>query len=342
MQITLGRNRVLQALARSPLVPFIRAHEKAEGAVVLVIGTGALWTLLGAGVASAAIVGTGMIDLSNNNGPAAAAAISAPGVQAVEAKATEGLGFHDSLYPHFRAVAAAHHRAFGGYMFIHPDESGKAQADYFLTYAHPHRGNLQPVVDSEIGSPCSAAPSTLAALRELTAKGYRPILYSNTYWLGQLKTCAPALEAYRVWEAEYGPTLTLIPGFHVIAWQFTDAAHEGGFSVDGSHLLVRNVTQLEILLAKQKHHHLKPKPKPKPKPKKACKHVYPKTLRLGSHGDAVHRLQVVLDCHAAHPKVKTDGHFGAATRRAVRRFQRHHKIRPSGIVGRRTRAALNR
>lgn len=250
MQIALGRNRVLHALARTPLVPFIRQHEAEEEVVVGVITAGILVYilagLLGAGVAMAAVT-VGMIDLSNNNGAGAAAAIGAPGIRAVEAKATEGLTFHDPDYGIFRAAAKKHLRPFGGYFFIHPGQSGKRQADYFLAYAKPHVGNLQPVVDSEIGSPCAAAPQTLAALKELVAKGYHPILYSNTYWLSQFAHCAPALEHYRVWQAEYGPTLHLVAGFHVIAWQFTYRADKAGHLVDGSNLMVRTVKQLEIL-----------------------------------------------------------------------------------------------
>lgn len=250
MQITLGRNRVLHALARTPLVPFVKQHEEAEGVVVLTVAAGALLYalagILGAGVAMAAVT-TGMIDLSNNNGAGAAVAISSPYLHAVEAKATEGLYFRDADYPIFRAAAKTHGKAFGGYFFIHPDESGKTQADYFLAYAHPKVGDLQPVVDSEIGSPCAAAPQTLAALNELVAKGYKPILYSNTSWLMQFAQCAPALEHFRVWEAEYGPVLNQVAGFHDIAWQFTDRANVAGHLVDGSTLMVRTVKQLEIL-----------------------------------------------------------------------------------------------
>lgn len=234
----------------SRVVGFFRRHKKGEEAVAIGV---TIWSVerviaavVGAGIASAAIVGANMIDLSNNNGAAAASAIAAPRVQLVEAKATEGLAFHDPDYPTFRTAARDHHKAFGGYLFLHPGESGKAQADYFLAYAKPHRGDVQPVVDSEIGSPCAAAPTTVAALQELVRKGFDPILYSNTYWLGQFAQCAPALKRYRMWEAEYGPTLTLIPGFHVVSWQFTDRAQVNGLAVDGSQLLVRSAASLEI------------------------------------------------------------------------------------------------
>lgn len=233
----------------SKLTAFLRRHKKAELALGEAAATTAGFTVLKrflvAGVAAAAVAVPAMIDLSNNNGPGAVAAISSPGVHLVEAKATEGLGFHDYLYPTFRTAATKYHKAFGGYMFLHPDASGAAQADYFLAYAQPHRGDIQPVVDSEMGTACASAPATLAALHELVAKGYHPILYSNTYWLGQLATCAPALKAFPVWQAEYGPTLHRVAGFHVIAWQYTDAANVNGAHVDGSQLFV-SVTSLEI------------------------------------------------------------------------------------------------
>lgn len=207
-------------------------------------------------LASAAIAAgstVGIVDLSNNNGPGAAAAIAH---HSVIAKATEGLGFHDYLYPRFRQTAKRYGSAFGGYMFLHPDESGAAQADYFLAYARPRPGDIQPVVDSEIGSPCSAGPATLAALKELQRHGFKPILYSNTYWLSSFHAYCPAiaraLGRFRVWQAEYGPTLHQVPGFHDIAWQFTDQAHVAGLSVDGSHLMVRSIKQL---LVPRHHHH---------------------------------------------------------------------------------------
>lgn len=230
----------------SKLVTFLRRHKKAEvdiaeGAATTA-GIAILKRVLVAGVAAAAIAVPTLVDLSNNNGPSAVSVISSPGVHAVEAKATEGLGFKDYLYPTFRAAALQYRKPFGGYLFLHPDESGKAQADYFLAYATPQNGDLQPVVDSELGAACASAPQTLAALDELVAKGFKPVLYSNTYWLSQLATCAPALKAFPVWQAQYAAVRQVVPGFHVIAWQYTDAAPVNGHNVDGSHFLVKLAT----------------------------------------------------------------------------------------------------
>lgn len=238
---------------------FLRRHKHAEETAAEAVSLDLLWTalralgLFGAGVASAAIFAPGLIDLSNNNGARAAVAISAPGVQAVEAKATEGLDFRDSLYPTFRRTAADHHRAFGGYVFLHPDQNGAAQARYFLAYANPKPGDLQPVVDSETGSPAAAARATYAALHELALHHYRPLLYASSSYLGGLVAADPRIRAFRVWQAEYGPILHHVAGTTVVAWQFTDHAAAHGFSIDGSYLLVRRVVQLEIPLPPRKH-----------------------------------------------------------------------------------------
>lgn len=227
-------------------------HKRGEEEAAVVVDAAWLaWRLagalgLGASVASAAVLAPGLIDLSNNNGSRAAVAISAPGVQAVEAKATEGLAFRDRAYPTFRRTAARAHRPFGGYMFIHPGESGAAQARYFLAYAKPKPGDIQPVVDSETGSPAAAAHATYAALHELELHGYRPLLYASSYYLKVLVETEPRLKRFRAWQAEYGPTLHTVAGMTTVAWQFTDRARAAGVSLDGSHLLVRNVRTIEF------------------------------------------------------------------------------------------------
>lgn len=57
------------------------------------------------------------------------------------------------------------------------------------------------------------------------------------------------------------------------------------------------------------------------------------TLKLGSHGTAVMRLQNLLGVHA-------DGEFGPLTLRAVRAFQARHRLAVTGIVGAATWNAL--
>lgn len=64
------------------------------------------------------------------------------------------------------------------------------------------------------------------------------------------------------------------------------------------------------------------------------------TLRMGSHGPGVERLQRQLNHHGAHLTV--DGAFGAKTQAAVKTFQAHHHLVKDGIVGPITHGALDK
>jgi len=63
-------------------------------------------------------------------------------------------------------------------------------------------------------------------------------------------------------------------------------------------------------------------------------HVSHPTLRYGSRGRAVQRVQRRLH-------IAADGIFGPKTRRAVVHFQRRHHLRANGVVGKRTWKALH-
>jgi peptidoglycan hydrolase-like protein with peptidoglycan-binding domain len=69
-------------------------------------------------------------------------------------------------------------------------------------------------------------------------------------------------------------------------------------------------------------------------------HLGDRTLRAGASGADVKELQQALG--QAGFKVKTDGRFGTGTLRAVKRFQRASRLKPSGTVDRKTVAALKR
>jgi peptidoglycan hydrolase-like protein with peptidoglycan-binding domain len=63
-----------------------------------------------------------------------------------------------------------------------------------------------------------------------------------------------------------------------------------------------------------------------------------RSLRPGATGPDVRALQRTL--RATGIRVKVDGQFGPSTVRAVKRFQRAAQLTPSGVVGRKTLAAL--
>lgn len=72
------------------------------------------------------------------------------------------------------------------------------------------------------------------------------------------------------------------------------------------------------------------KPSTASKPTTATKPKLGKWLRNGSTGDTVKYLQAALG------DLKVDGIFGALTEKAVRKFQRQHKIQIDGVVGAQT------
>lgn len=57
--------------------------------------------------------------------------------------------------------------------------------------------------------------------------------------------------------------------------------------------------------------------------------------------DAVKKLQTLLRA-VGYKSVKVDGHYGIVTRRAVRRFQKKHKLKVDGVVGKATWDALRK
>jgi peptidoglycan hydrolase-like protein with peptidoglycan-binding domain len=67
-------------------------------------------------------------------------------------------------------------------------------------------------------------------------------------------------------------------------------------------------------------------------------HLGDRTLRAGAGGADVKELQQALG--QAGFKVKTDGKFGTGTLRAVKRFQRASRLKPTGTVDKRTVSAL--
>lgn len=65
------------------------------------------------------------------------------------------------------------------------------------------------------------------------------------------------------------------------------------------------------------------------------------TLKKGSTGKEVNKLQESLNRNKAKPKLKVDGVFGPMTESATREFQKRAKLKPSGQVDRQTWAALD-
>lgn len=178
-----------------------------------------------------------VLDVSNTN-TIGTTLLKRSGAVALIAKATEGTTFIDRAYPSHREVAKAVGIPFGGYLFLHPDSHG-SEADYFLRYADPRLGDLEPIVDAETGLPEPSAHRALSCLRRLEAEGYRPILYASASYLVSMLLERPELRKFRVWEAAYsGKRQPIRHGVSVVMWQYTSTYRVLWRRFDASRLYV--------------------------------------------------------------------------------------------------------
>jgi len=191
-----------------------------------------------------------VLDVSSNN-TITELQLHRSGAVALIAKATEGTSYQDPTYAEHRAVARSAGVPFGSYVFLHPKSTGD-EAAYYLEYAKPKPGDIQPIIDCEVadGQPMSAVAARCNACgTALEQAGFAPILYSSASFLRQLHTAEPALKRFRVWEAQYPGNLTswspgvrnlrekLNDGSSVVMWQWTATDVVGGGRFDASLLL---------------------------------------------------------------------------------------------------------
>lgn len=196
-------------------------------------------------------MGSLVIDVSNN-APIDEQLLRRSGAVALIAKATEGTNFEDATLEQHRAAAHAAGVPFGSYLFLHQNSTG-SEAEYYLAYAKPRPGDIQPVIDCEVtdGQPMSqVAQRCEACAVALEHAGYLPLLYSSASFLQQIALERPALKRLRVWEANYPGKLTrwspnfarlryrLANGATVVLWQWTSVDAVGGRSFDASQLMV--------------------------------------------------------------------------------------------------------
>jgi len=188
---------------------------------------------------------------SSNNRPINATELHESRAVALIAKATEGTSFRDSTLANQRGVARAVHVPFGSYLFLHPNSNG-SEAAYYLDYAKPRAGDIQPVIDAEVtnlGADELARRSQSCAVA-LEHEGYEPLLYASASIWKEMVKAEPKLKRLRVWEAAYPGRFTrwfprlstlriaLAHGVRVVLWQWTDAYAVGNAHFDASALLV--------------------------------------------------------------------------------------------------------
>lgn len=198
-----------------------------------------------------------VLDVSNNR-TISLGRLRASGAVALIAKATEGTSFQDRTLGDHRTIARTAGKPFGSYLFLHPNSEG-SEAGFYLRYARPRRGDIQPIIDAEVTNLGTAelAKRTQACAKALEAEGFRPLLYASSGIWTSLIAAEPALKRLRVWEAQYPSRaarwfpwfaklrVRLQHGVTVVLWQWTDSYEVAGGRYDASALLC-DVKSLQI------------------------------------------------------------------------------------------------
>jgi lysozyme len=120
-------------------------------------------------------------------------------------KATEGTSQKDSKFDDNWSTLDDHDILRGAYLYLHPNQSGKKQAQYFISKVDLEKGDLPPVIDIEETKNQSSA-TIQKCVKEcadaLEAKfGVKPIIYSNVdFYKRQL---GKDFDEYPLWAAHY-------------------------------------------------------------------------------------------------------------------------------------------
>lgn len=190
-----------------------------------------------------------ILDVSNVN-PINAPNFIRSGSEALICKATEGTSFQDITLAEHRQIAKSTHKVFGSYLFLHPNSKG-SEAQYYLEYAKPERGDIEPIIDAEVTNMgiTSLADRIVSCSDALKMHGYNAILYIGpSTWRSVVKV-RPEIKRLRIWEAQYPSRLPIfvtpftnmfnrlrirLAGGTVVMWQYTDKFVVGRNMYDSS------------------------------------------------------------------------------------------------------------
>jgi lysozyme len=171
-------------------------------------------------------------------------AVKRAGIDFAFVKATEGVGFVDSVFERHRAEARRVGIPVGAYHFARPDTNVSerdpvAEADHFLDVVEPREGDLLPVLDLETPGLSDERMAVWAnAWLERVADriGEPPILYTfPSFWRDRVGN-SRAFTRHPLWLASYGPNdgrphdVEPVGGWRSIAiHQYTSRGHIDGF-----------------------------------------------------------------------------------------------------------------
>jgi lysozyme len=182
-----------------------------------------------------------VIDVSHFNGSPDWTSVSAAGILGVIHKATQGSNWIDPTFAAASTAVPAAGLLWGAYHFGTGDESGSAQAQFFLDTVKPDANTLC-AIDFE--SNPSGTQMTLEDLLDWietvqNATGRAPVVYGGLSLLfPQIGTAAePTLAACPLWVAEYTSAAepsglpTQVWSTWTL-WQYTDSGSVGGVTGD--------------------------------------------------------------------------------------------------------------
>lgn len=149
-------------------------------------------------------------------------------VSFVYIKATEGISIHNRYYASDCAAARKQGIRVGAYHFFSTKQDGRMQANYFLSQAVMHNGDLPPMLDIE---PSDVLIKQMGGIERLFNEirewieivekrtGAHPLLYMNQRFVRKYLDEAPDLKNnYLVWIARYGEYK---PDVHLALWQLS-------------------------------------------------------------------------------------------------------------------------
>jgi GH25 family lysozyme M1 (1,4-beta-N-acetylmuramidase) len=188
-----------------------------------------------------------MIDVSHWNGTIDFSKVSAAGVKAVYAKATNGTSNTDNTFDGNIKNARAQGMLVGGYHFLLSQQDPTAQAAHFVTFTEKYKLDLLPVVDVEwdMKGKTDQWKSVPAAARVAmvgrfcdeirTRTGRLPLIYTATSWwkpmIGDVKSYKTVkFGDCPLWIARYASTVGGLPApwSSYAIWQYSATGSVSG------------------------------------------------------------------------------------------------------------------
>jgi len=182
---------------------------------------------------------------SNNYHLITAADLRAARAAGLLCNATEGTNYKNPYLADQRKAAHDAGVPFGSYLFLHPDSAG-SEAEFYLEYAKPKKGDFRPIIDAEVTNLglTELADRVAHCAGALKREGFAPMLYAGYEVWNACVARHPWLKNLDLWFAQY-PGATRwsngldrlrirLKGAPLVMWQFTDAFAIHGKTFDAS------------------------------------------------------------------------------------------------------------